>query len=83
MVNIYYEIDKESGCLTMMCNSKISGDYPKMIGICPDRMHFMSLNNETNEITMFKVDYEKKYILMEEKPIPVDKPNCIYIHKLS
>lgn len=78
-----YEIDKESGCLTMMCNSKISGDYPKMIGICPDRMHFMSLNNETNEITMFKVDYEKKYILMEEKPIPVDKPNCIYIHKLS
>lgn len=54
-----------------------------MIGICPDRMHFMSLNNETNEITMFKVDYEKKYILMEEKPIPVDKPNCIYIHKLS
>lgn len=80
---VIYAIDEKSGMLTLMCNSKISGDYPKMLGICPDRMHFMSLNNETNEITTFLVDYDKQYILMEGQPIPVDKPNCIYIHKLG
>lgn len=78
-----YEIDPATGCLTVMCNSKISGDYPKMLGIYPDGAHFMSLNHETNEITTFLVDYEKKYILMESKPLKVDKPNCVYIHKLN
>lgn len=78
-----YEIDSATGCLTVMCNSKISGDYPKMLGIFPDGVHFMSLNHETNEITTFLVDYEKKYILMESKPLPIDKPNCVYIHKLN
>lgn len=80
---VIYKMDKETGMLTVMSNTKISGDYPKMIGICPDRQHFLSLNNETNTITMFKVDYEKKYALMECKPVPIDKPNCIYIHKLA
>lgn len=80
---VIYKIDKETGMLTTMCNTKISGDYPKMLGICPDRQHFLSLNNETNTITMFKVNYDAKYILMECKPIPIDSPNCIYIHKLA
>ncbi len=79
---VIYEIDSETGLLTEMCNEKISGDYPKMLGIFPDGKHFMSLNNETNEITTFKVDYENKYILMEGKPVAVDKPNCVYIHKI-
>lgn len=80
---VIFRIDENTGVLTEMCNEKISGDYPKMIGIFPDGQHFMSLNNETNEITTFKVDYEKKYILMEGKPLSVDKPNCVYIHKLA
>lgn len=78
---VIYQIDQKTGLLSEMCNSKISGDYPKTIGVFPDGKHFMSLNNETNEITTFLVDYEKKYILMEGEPIQVDKPNCIYIHK--
>ncbi|MDE7062438.1 MAG: lactonase family protein [Lachnospiraceae bacterium] len=78
-----FEIDPETGCLTMMCNSKISGDYPKTLGIYPNGEHFMSLNHETNEITTFRVFYEKKHILMESKPLSIDKPNCVYIHKLN
>ena len=78
-----FEIDPASGCLTMMCNTKISGDYPKTLGIYPDGVHFMSLNHETNEITTFRVDYEKKYVIMESKPLKIDKPNCVYIHKLN
>lgn len=80
---VIFKIDQKTGMLTTMCNTKISGDYPKMIGICPDRQHFLSLNNETNTITMFKVNYNAQYILMECKPVPIDKPNCIYIHKLA
>lgn len=79
---VIYQIDENTGMLEMMCNEKISGDYPKMLGIYPDGRHFMSLNHETNEITMFDIFYDKKYILMKGKPIKVDKPNCVYIHKL-
>ncbi len=68
--------------LEKMCASAISGDYPKTIAIFPDRQHFVSLNHDTNEITTFKVDYENKYFLMDRKPIVIDQPNCIRIHKL-
>ena len=33
---VIYQIDPETGMLTEICNSKISGDYPKMLGIYPD-----------------------------------------------
>ncbi len=79
---VIYRIDENTGMLTAVCNEKISGDYPKMLGIFPDGAHFISLNHETNEITTFKVDYENQYILMEGRPIKVDKPNCVYIHRL-
>ena len=79
---VIYSIDENTGMLTQMCNEKISGDYPKMIGIFPDGKHFMSLNHETNEITTFKVNYEEKYILMHGKPVEIDKPNCVHIHKV-
>ena len=80
---IIYSINQETGELTMVCDSKISGDYPKSIAIFPDGQHFLSLNHDTNEIMTFHVDYEKKYFLMKGRPIAVDQPNCIRIHKLS
>ncbi len=80
---IIYDVDPKTGMLSVMCDSKISGDYPKMLGIFPDGEHFASLNHDTNEITLFKVDYEKKHFLMSESPIKVDTPNCICIHKLK
>lgn len=77
-----YEIDETSGQLTEVCESKISGDYPKTLAIFPDGRHFVSLNHDTNEITTFRIDYDKKYFLMMAKPISIDEPNCIHIHKL-
>ena len=77
-----YAIDEQSGKLEAVCESKISGDYPKAIAIFPDGRHFVSLNHDTSEITTFQVDYDKKYFLMMEKPISIDQPNCIHIHKL-
>ncbi len=80
---VIYEIDKESGQLTRICGNLISGDYPKTLGIYPNDKFFVSLNNETNEMTTFHVNYEEHTILMTGKPVKVDKPNCIYIHKLN
>jgi 6-phosphogluconolactonase len=77
-----FTIDQENGTLTRLCENKISGDYPKMLGIYPNEKYFMSLNHETNEITTMRVDYEKGYFLMEAKPVSIEKPNCVYIHKL-
>ena len=79
---VIYAINQENGELTMVCDSKISGDYPKSIAIFPDGQHFVSLNHDTNEIMTFHVDYEKKYFLMKGRPIAIDQPNCIHIHKL-
>lgn len=78
-----FERNSEDGKLSMICVTKISGDFPKALGVFPDDRHFMSLNHETNNITTFEMHYDRKYALMEGKPINVDKPNCVYIHKLA
>lgn len=80
---IIYSIDEKTGMLEEVCDSKISGNYPKTIAVLPDNKHFVSLNHDTNTITTFAVNYEKKCFLMSEKPISIDQPNCIYIHKLG
>ena len=51
--------------------------------ILPDEKHYLTLNNASNDIAFYAVDYEKKYSIWEGKPIKVDKPNCIYILKLE
>ena len=78
-----YDVDKKTGMLTKICENEISGDYPKMLIVMPDNEHFAVLNNESNEICIFKMDYEKKYFLMDTKPIKIEQPNCISIHKLE
>lgn len=80
---IIYEISQENGTLAELCISKVSGDYPKTLGIFPDGRHFVSLNHDSNELTIFRIDYEKKFFLMQGKPIKIDTPNCIHFHKLS
>lgn len=79
---IIFEREEETGMLSLVCNAPISGDFPKALAVFPDNRHFMSLNHESNSITIFKVDYEKKYALMDVRPQKVYKPNCVYIHKL-
>lgn len=80
---IIYSIDEKTGGLEKICETKISGDYPKTLAIFPDNKHFVSLNHDTNEITTFEVNYKKKFFLMKGKPISIDRPNCICIHKMA
>lgn len=78
-----YSVDKETGLLSLVCNCRISGEFPKAIAVFPDNKHFMTLNHESNEICTFGMNYEDKYFVMHGKPIAVDKPNCVAIHKLN
>lgn len=78
-----FEKEEASGILSLICVTKISGDFPKALAVFPDGKHFMSLNHETNNITTFAMYYDKKYALMEGKPQKIDKPNCVYVHKLT
>lgn len=80
---VIYRIDNETGMLTKEIETRISGDYPKALAVFPDGGHFASLNHDTNEIRTFKINYEGKYCLMDARPVQVETPNCMYIHKLK
>ena len=77
-----YSIDQETGLLSKILCLPISGDYPKDAALFPDNKHLVSLNHETNTMTFFNVDMEKKTIVMNGKAIPVAQPNCIIFYKL-
>jgi 6-phosphogluconolactonase len=79
---VMYEIDNETGMLDKMFCLPISGDYPKDVALFPDNRHLVSLNHESDTLTFFTVDIEKKLIVMNQKEIKVEKPNCIIFHKL-
>lgn len=73
----------EDGTLSEVTWTQISGDFPKALAVFPDGNHFMSLNHESNQISIFRMHYDKGYALMDGKPMNVERPNCVYIHKLS
>ena len=80
---VCYEIDEKTGMLTTVFNTKVNSDYPKMLAIFPDERHYLTLNNNSNEIMFYTVDYEKKYSVWNGRPVKVDKPNCIYMLRLE
>ena len=75
-------MDLETGLLDKICILPISGDYPKAIDFFPDNRHIMSLNHESNTITIFEVHYDKKYFTMKGRPIPIETPNCILVSEV-
>lgn len=80
---VLFEIDQKTGLLDKKFCLPISGDYPKDVSLFPDNKHLVSLNHESNTMTFFNVDPEKGLIVMNQKEIKVDKPNCIIFHKIE
>lgn len=78
-----FKVDKTTGMLTQEFILPISGEYPKDIDVFPDNKHLFSLNHESNTITFFKVDYEKKTLIMNGKYLPIETPNCVVIKELN
>ena len=78
-----YERDKDTGLLTFMSSLPISGDYPKDISFFPDGKHLAVANHQSNELSFFKIDYEKGLLIMNQRNIDVNQPNCIRFVKLG
>ena len=78
-----YDRDPKTGLLEYLCCLPISGSYPKDICVFPDDRHIASINNENGSITFFKVDYEKKLLIMNGKEIKVSEPNSCAIVKVG
>lgn len=80
---LVFAVDSETGMLTQLCNSRIGGEFPKALAVFPDGKHFMCMNHDDNSIGIFSMNYEDGYFLMHGKPVSVETPNCVYIHKLG
>ena len=78
-----YEIEEKTGMLTPVFTTKVNSDYPKMLAIYPDEKHYLTLNNNSNDIFSYTIDYRDGYSLETGSPVKVDKPNCIYMLKLE
>lgn len=78
-----YKIDQEKGYLTRLFSLPTSGNYPKDIAIFPDQKHLAVVNNASNTITTFAIDYEKKVLVMKGRPQHLDTPNCMVFQKIE
>ena len=77
-----YTRDKKTGLLSPVCENRTSGAHPKALGLMPDNRQIEVLMHDTNEIISLHVDYDQGYFLMNAKPMDVEQPNCILIHRL-
>ena len=75
-----FDRDEQTGLLTQLFVLPVSGAYPKDIGLFPDGERLYSVNFEECTITFFRLEYEKKYMVMYAAPLKVDQPNhCILL----
>lgn len=79
---VMYRAEEETGMLEQMFCLPISGEYPKDVAIFPNNKFLVSLNHESNDMTFFRVEPEKKTIVLNGSSLDVQVPNCIIIHKL-
>lgn len=79
---VCYEIDPATGMLNQVFATRVNSDYPKVLAICPDEKHYLTLNNNSNDIFSYEINFEKGYSLQTGAGVKVDKPNCIYMLKL-
>lgn len=75
-----FKRDAETGLLEPEFNLPISGAYPKDICLFPDEQHLVCANHESGTLTFFRIDYEKKLLLMCANELPVSEPNsCVIV----
>ena len=78
-----YKRDEETGLLSMICCLPISGSYPKDVAVFPDGKHIASVNHDSGTISFFKIDYEKKLLIMSSNAIKCNEPNSCIIVKVD
>ncbi len=79
---VMYKVDQETGLLETLFCLPVSGEYPKDADIFPNNKFLVSLNHESNNMSFFRVDTEKKTMILNGPCMKVQVPNCVIIHKL-
>lgn len=78
-----FKVDHKTGHLEKLFSLPTAGDYPKDIALFPDQNHIAVVNNGSNTITTFHVDYQKRVLVMKGRPQELDRPNCIIFHEVE
>ncbi len=78
-----YKIDQQTGLLDRLFSLPTAGIYPKDIALFPDQKHLAVVNNGSNTITTFAVNYDKKVLVMKGKPKTLDTPNCMIFQEIT
>lgn len=78
-----YNRDEKTGMLEQLLCLPISGEYPKDLAVFPDGEHLASINNESNSVTFFKINYKDKLLVMCANSIKVNEPNSCVIVKVK
>lgn len=78
-----FKIDGQTQLLERVCVLPTSGDYPRDLLVVPGRDSFVCVNQESNSLTCFDVNYEGRYIAMASAPAAVVCPTSIKIKKLE
>ncbi len=80
---IVFRINEEDGLLEKIFCLPVSGDYPKDVAMFPDNRHLVSLNHESGSMTFFNLHLDKGLIVMNQKEMKIDHPNCIIFHRIK
>lgn len=74
--------DEDTGFLTKLFTLPISGDFPKDIATSEDNKYLLSINNESDTISFFRMDLKNNTLVMYAPMEKFPAGNCIIIHKL-
>lgn len=77
-----YNINAQTKEMTRLCVLPVSGDYPRDLLILPGRESLAFVNQESDSITFFDVNYPGKYIVMNGAPVKVLSPTSAVLKKL-
>lgn len=77
-----YEINPETKVMENICILPVSGEYPKDILIGPDGKSFLCVNQLSDSMTLFCVDYKKKYFYMHRNPVKIFSPTSVKLKKV-
>lgn len=78
-----FKIDEKTGLLEKEFALPISGEYPKSVTPFPDGKHIAVVNNSSNSVTTFTVNYKEKTLVMKGRPQKVDMPNCLVFKEIE
>ncbi|MBQ9549827.1 MAG: lactonase family protein [Lachnospiraceae bacterium] len=75
--------DEKTGLLTQLFVLPVSGYFPKDITTSDDNKYLISINNESNTITFFTLDMEKKTMIMNGPEMKYEAGNCLILYRLD